>query len=222
MLENIKAVLFDLDGTLVDSMWIWKQIDIEYLGKFGIELPEDLQIEIEGMSFTETAHYFQKRFGITDSIQQIKNDWNAMAWDKYTNQVPFKHGVKDFLNHCKTHGIKMGIGTSNSIELVQNITKVHEFDHYFTSIKTSCDAKKGKPAPDIYLLVAEELGVAPDQCLVFEDIVPGILAGKNAGMKVCAVEDEYSSYQSKDKRNFADYYIQDFTDILTNRYEVLG
>ena len=62
MLDNVKAVIFDLDGTLVDSMGIWKQIDIEYLAKFNLTLPEDLQSSIEGMSFTETANYFKERF----------------------------------------------------------------------------------------------------------------------------------------------------------------
>ena len=66
MLKNIEAVLFDLDGSLVDSMWVWRDIDIEYLGKFGIPLPEGLQSEIEGMSFTETAEYFKKKFEIPD------------------------------------------------------------------------------------------------------------------------------------------------------------
>ena len=64
MLENIKAVLFDLDGTLVDSMWMWKDIDIEYLGRYGYELPSELQKEIEGMSLSETAVYFKERFAI--------------------------------------------------------------------------------------------------------------------------------------------------------------
>ena len=69
MLEKIDAVIFDLDGSLVDSMWIWAQIDLEYLGKFGIALPESLQADIEGMSFSETAGYFKNRFGLADSVE---------------------------------------------------------------------------------------------------------------------------------------------------------
>lgn len=131
MLENIDAVIFDLDGSLVDSMWMWRQIDIEYLGKFGIELPEDLQEAIEGMSFSETACYFKERFRLPDSIQQIKADWNAMAWDKYSNEVPLKEGVDDFLEICRKQGILLGIATSNSRELVQNIVSVHGLEDYF-------------------------------------------------------------------------------------------
>jgi len=211
---NFNAVIFDLDGSLVDSMWIWKDIDIEYLGRFGITLPEDLQSQIEGMSFSETAVYFKERFQIPDTLEQMKMDWNQMAWDKYANEVPLKKGIPAFLAECRSRGIKFGIATSNSRELVDNITKVHHLDDYFTCIMTSCEVEKGKPAPDIYLAVAKKLNVAPERCLVFEDIIPGIMAGKNAGMKVCAVEDDYSISDREVKKELADYYIVDFTEIF--------
>lgn len=210
MLEQIDAVIFDLDGSLVDSMWMWKQIDIEYLARFQIPLPEDLQSAIQGMSFSETAVYFKERFQIPDSLEQMKEDWNQMAWDKYTYEVPLKPGIAEFLQGCKKHHIKLGIATSNSRELVDNIARVHHLEDYFECIMTACEVSKGKPAPDIYLAVAKQLEVEPKRCLVFEDIIPGILAGKNAGMKVCAVEDEYSTGDKKTKCEMADYYIEDF------------
>ncbi len=209
----IKAVIFDLDGSMVDSMWMWRMIDIDYLGRFDIELPEDLQSCIEGMSFGETAAYFKKRFQIPDDIEKIKADWNQMAWDKYTYEVPLKEGVLDFLEYCKEQGIKMGIATSNSRKLVENIISVHNLERYFTCIMTGCDVEKGKPSPDIYLAVAKELSVEPKDCLVFEDIIPGILAGKAAGMQVCAVYDEYSRHQDEDKRRLADYYTYHFREL---------
>lgn len=210
MLEKIDAVIFDLDGSLVDSMWIWAQIDLEYLGKFGIVPPESLQADIEGMSFSETAGYFKNRFGLADSVEKIKEDWNAMAWDKYSYEVPLKEGVFDFLEVCRKRGIALGIATSNSRELVERIVSVHGLENHFSCIMTGCDVAKGKPAPDIYLAVAGELGVEPERCLVFEDIIPGIMAGKAAGMKVCAVEDFYSISQKEEKAAAADYYIADF------------
>ncbi len=210
MLENKKAVIFDLDGSLVDSMWMWREIDIEYLGRFGIPLPEDLQSKIEGMSFSETAIYFKEHFQIPDSVEKMKADWNQMAWDKYMNEVPLKPGIPEFLKGCKEHGIKLGIATSNSRELVENIAKVHNLHDYFSCIMTGCDVDKGKPAPDIYLAVAKQLQVPSSQCLVFEDIVPGILAGKRAGMEVCAVEDAYSVHARAEKKALSDYYIEDY------------
>lgn len=214
ILENIKACIFDLDGTLVDSMWLWKAIDIEYLARFGLTLPEDLQTCIEGMSFSETAVYIKNRFNIPDSLETMKETWNQMAWDKYSNEVPLKPGAKQFLDKCRQKGIKLGIATSNSKALVSNVTKVLVIEDYFDCIMTACEVNKGKPAPDIYLAVANELGVCPNECLVFEDIVAGIMAGHNAGMKVCAVEDAYSSNAREAKKREADYYINDYFDLL--------
>lgn len=210
----MKAVIFDLDGSLVDSMWIWKAIDMEYLGKFGIELPPDLQDSIGGKSFTETAIYFKERFQIPDSLEQIKEDWNRMAYDKYANEVPLKPGVREFLDYCMEHQIRLGIATSNSRELVDNIVRTHELIDYFDCVMTGCEVAKGKPAPDIYLAVAKQLEVAPADCLVFEDIVQGIQAGKAAGMQVCAVDDAFSRAQEKEKRNLADYYIHHYNEVM--------
>ena len=213
MLQNKKAVIFDLDGTLVDSMWMWRAIDIEYLGRYGFDLPPTLQKDIEGMSFSETAAYFKNRFQIPDSIEEMKAQWNQMAWDKYEKEVPLKEGVMDFLNYCKEHDIKMGIATSNSKELVNNVLAAHGIPNYFSCIVTACEVEKGKPAPDVYLEASRRCQISPSKCLVFEDIVPGILAGKAAGMKVCAVEDAYSMDQKKEKEEHADYYIKNYTEI---------
>lgn len=213
MLRNIEAVLFDLDGTLVDSMWVWKKIDIDYLGKFGFSLPENLQSEIEGMSFSETAEYIKNKFQIPDSVEEIKAQWNKMAWDKYTYEVPLKDGAMEFLDYCRENGIKMGIATSNSRELVNNIIEVHGLSDYFSGVVTGCEVEKGKPAPDVYLEAARRCRANPAACLVFEDIVPGILAGKAAGMKVCAIEDVYSMEQKREKQRLADYYIKNYYDI---------
>ncbi len=210
----IKAVIFDLDGSLVDSMWIWHAIDIEYLSKFGIDMPKKLQEDIGGRSFSETAVYFKERFNLPDTLQQIKDDWNHMAWDKYSNEVPVKDGVFEVLEYCRNHDIQMGIATSNSRELVDNIVSVHRLEQYIGCIVTGCEVPRGKPAPDVYLAVAKKLGVKPEECLVFEDIVEGIMAGKAAGMKVCAVYDKNSEYQDEDKRRLADYYTYEFRELI--------
>lgn len=213
MHKNIEAVIFDLDGTLVDSMWMWKAIDIEYLAKYGIEIPEDLQKAIEGMSFSETAIYFKERFQIPEPLEKIKEEWNRMAWDKYANEVPLKEGVAEYLEYLRENNIKMGIATSNSRELVDLVTKTLNIHSYFSSIRTSCEVGKGKPAPDIYLLVAEDLGVEPEHCLVYEDVIHGIVGGKSANMKVCAIEDEFSADDMAKKKELADYYIENYHQV---------
>lgn len=209
----IDAVIFDMDGSLIDSMWVWKTIDREYLGRFQITLPHDLHADIEGMTFHETAVYFKKRFEIPDDIEKIEADWTQMSWDKYTYEVPLKEGVEELLNYCKEHGILMGIATSNSRKLAEHIIAVHHLEQYFTCIMTGGDVERGKPAPDIYLAVAKGLNAAPANCLVFEDIVSGILAGKAAGMQVCAVYDEFSKHQDEEKRRLADYYTYCFREL---------
>lgn len=217
MLENRKAVIFDLDGTLVDSMWMWKEIDIEFLTGKGIVIPEDIQDfqnELEGMGFTETAKFFKNHFHISDSIEDIKNIWISMAEDKYSTQVPLKPGAGELLDMLKKRDFQIGISSSNSTELIRTVLKAHKIEDYFGCITTCCQVPAGKPAPDVYLETAKGLGIAPDECLVFEDVPMGILAGKRAGMKVCAVDDNFSRDQEKEKRELADWYIQDYYEVL--------
>lgn len=213
--DNIQAVIFDLDGTLVDSMWTWYEVDVDFLGQFGASVPEDLQDELEGMSFTETARYFKKRFPFLPySVEQLKDIWNRMAYDIYANRVPLKPGVREYLIYLKEKGIKTGVATSNSKELVTVVLKNLKVDQYFDSIRTACEVEKGKPAPDIYLLVAKDLDVKPEECLIFEDVPAGIMAGANAGMRTCAVADQSSVYLMEEKKRLADAYIEDYFELL--------
>lgn len=213
MFNQIKAVIFDLDGTLVDSMGLWRDIDIEFLSARGIEYKDDLQEKIEGMSFTETAVFCKDYYKLTESVEELKEIWNQMAEDKYRYEVQLKPGVMGFLEELKRRGIKMGIATSNSKELIAAVNEAYHFDRYISCVVTSCSVNKGKPAPDVYLEAARQLSVLPEECLVFEDIVKGIEAGKNAGMLVCAVEDSFSAEQRERKKAISDYYIESYDEI---------
>lgn len=214
ILDHIKAVIFDLDGKLVDSMWMWEDIDIEYLGRYGLSCPEDLQKAIEGMSFTETAVYFKERFGLPDSIEEIKEAWIAMSLEKYEKEVPLKPGAREFLEELAARGIPAGIATSNGREMVSAVLKSLDMEKYFREVVTACEVPFGKPAPDIYLEVAKRLGAKQEDCLVFEDVPAGIMAGKRAGMTVYAVEDTFSKAMRKEKEALADGFICDFRELL--------
>lgn len=214
ILKNTEAVIFDLDGTLVDSMWIWHEIDIEYLARFNMVMPDNLQNSIEGMSFYETAVYFKKTFDIPDSLETIMDNWNEMALDKYKNVVPLKEHVREFLQKLSELGIKMGISTSNSRILTESLINAKKIDKYFDAIVTGSEVTKGKPEPDVYLKAAEKLNAEPAKCLVFEDLPFGIMAGKRAGMRTCAVEDTYSARFREEKIKLSDYYIESYKEVL--------
>ena len=105
MITNKKAVIFDLDGSLVDSMWIWREIDIEYMNRHGYATTREeldaFQAEIEGMSFRETAEWVSSHYDIPRTVEEMMDDWNDMAWDKYEKEVPLKVGVREFLEECQ-------------------------------------------------------------------------------------------------------------------------
>lgn len=212
-LAGKKAFLFDLDGTLVDSMWMWGAIDVEYLGKFGLTCPPDLQKAIEGMSFSETAAYFKKRFALEASLEEIKADWISMSIEKYRSQVPPKPGTEAFLSWAAKQNIKMAVCTSNGREMVDAVLSSLNLARYFDCIITGCEVAAGKPSPDIYLEAARRMNVSPEECAVFEDVPAGILAGKRAGMEVFAVEDEYSLGMEEEKRALSDFYIRDYREL---------
>lgn len=218
MKKHYKAFIFDMDGTLIDSMWLWKAIDIEYLNRFGYDVPDGLQNNIEGMSFHQTAIYFKEHFNIPDDLETIKNDWNAMAFNKYTYEVDIKPGVLNLLKYAKEQDIKLAVATSNSRELTDQILSVLKLTSYFDVVITGSEITNGKPAPDIYLKAAMKLEINPTDCLVFEDIIPGIKAGKNAGMDVCAVYDDYSKNTVEDKIALSDYYVDVIDKVI---YEVI-
>lgn len=213
-LAGKKAFLFDLDGTLVDSMWMWGAIDVEYLGKFGLTCPPDLQKAIEGMSFSETAAYFKKRFALEASLEEIKADWVSMSIEKYRSQVPPKPGTEAFLSWAAKQNIKMAVCTSNGREMVDAVLSSLNLARYFDCIITGCEVAAGKPSPDIYLEAARRMKVSPEECAVFEDVPAGILAGKRAGMEVFAVEDEYSLGMEEEKRALSDFYIRDYRELM--------
>lgn len=212
--KSVKAVIFDLDGTLVDSMWIWKDIDIAYLNKHHLPLPDDLQKTIEGMSFTETAQYFKSRFSLPDTVEEIKAEWVEMAADYYSNRIDLKKDAREFIQNLTEKGILVGIGTSNSRELAMMVLKRHNIELAIAKMVTSCEVARGKPAPDVFLKVAELLGVEPEQCLVFEDTHAGVLAALAAGMQVIAVKDTHSEEWAHEIAPLVQRYIEDYSEML--------
>ncbi len=218
MLEGIEGIIFDLDGTMVDSMWMWRGIDNEFMAARGLPMTDELELAIEGMSFRETAAYFVRTYPLRETEEELMDIWIRMAIDKYQHEVPVKPGLMHFLREMQLRGIRMGIATSNARILLDAVADAHGFYDYMDGVLTANEVKRGKPAPDVFLAVAEKIGVDPAHCLVFEDIPQGIRAGLAAGMKVCAVSDEYSRAQEAEKRRLAHYYIDSYEQVLNGSF----
>jgi len=214
IIDSKEAILFDLDGTLIDSMWIWKQIDIDYFKMFGLDFPPDYQKEIEGRSFYETAVLTKEKYNIPQSVEEMMKTWSKMAYDKYEHEVVLKKGVLELLEYASSHNIKLGIATSNSCDLCMAALKSLDIIRFFDVILTGDEIIKGKPEPDVYLAVADKLKVNYEKCIVFEDLEKGIEAGNNASMTTVAIWDEYSKDNWDKKVEKANYSIMDYEEIV--------
>jgi len=211
---RLQAVIFDLDGTLIDSMLLWRQVDTDFLAERGIAVPDDLFEHIPaGNSFINTAQYFQDRFHLSDSVDAIMKQWTRMVSHHYAHSVKLKPGARELLECLNQQGIRIGLGTSNSLELATIVLTATGIWDYFQTAITGCMELRGKPFPDIYLKAAEVLEVEPGHCLVIEDTLSGVMAGKNAGMNVFAIRDEDSQPEWEKIEAIADRMFDDFFQI---------
>lgn len=212
--RDFGAVIFDFDGTLVDSMWMWEDIDKEYLNRFDIDFSPRIQFDVEGLSIEETAVYFRDVLKVPQKPENMIKDWIDMTIGKYQKEVFYKPHAREFLEYLKSSGIKLGVATSNSIDLVSGCMDCLGTWNYIDAVTSVSEVKNSKPAPDVYLDVARKLSVHPRDCLVFEDVLKGVLAGKNAGMETCGVYDFFSALRQDELMKASDHYIKDFGELL--------
>ena len=212
---GIRAVIFDLDGTLIDSMGIWRDVDMEYLEKRGIAPTPDLFADVpEGNSFSEYAHYVKNRFNLPDSIETICAEWTNMVKDHYEHHIGLRSGVLELLSFLKTNNILMAVGTSNSMELTKAVLKNNQVFDYFKIVISGDTHLRGKPFPDIFCEAAKELGCNDNEVIVIEDTLVGVMSAKAAGMKVVAIKDPDSIKDWQKIKHEADHFVNDFAEIL--------
>ena len=210
----IKAIIFDLDGTVIDSMGLWRQVDEDFLTSRGCNVPADLFDHLPGgNSFIQTAQYFKYRFALSETVEEIMQIWTDMVSEHYSSTVKLKSSAAELLKLLKEKGLKIGLGTSNSYELAYKSLSFNGVWHHFEAVITGDMHLMGKPFPDIYLKCAEQLGVKPSECIVIEDTLAGVQAGKNAGMQAIAIHDNDSFEHHPRIKELADAFVMDYPDL---------
>ena len=211
---NKKVIIFDLDGTLIDSMKIWHEVDIIFLGKRGIPVSDDIFDDLKTNSIVDMAIFVKEKFALAESIEEIMTEWIDETKYYYENTLKLRPGAFDFITYLKQNNYTLAVGTSNSLYLAEAVLRQNKIYDYFSTIVAGCSNLKGKPEPDIYLQVCENLGCSPEDCLVFEDSLVWVQAAKNAGMMVYAIEDETAAIDKEEIRKLADEYFVDYEEIL--------
>ena len=210
----IKGAIFDLDGTLLDSMWVWNKVDVDFLGSRGFAVPPDYQKAISAMGFRETAEYTIKRFGLNENPEDIIQEWNDMAEHTYHYEVEIKPCVKETLEALKAQGVRLGIATASYATLFQECLKRNGVYDYFAAFTETKEVPRGKGFPDVYIKAARKMGCLPEECVVFEDIHKGILAAKTGGFYTVGVYDEKSSDSWEEIRRDSDCAISGFGQLF--------
>ena len=209
-----QGAIFDLDGTILDSMGVWRQIDVEFLGRRGISVPPDYLEAITPLGFDRAAEYTIWRFSLPESREEIVREWYLMAENAYRYQVELKEGAGEWLNRLKSLNIPLAVATSSDEALFVPALKRTGIYDCFDAFVTVKEVARGKGFPDIYEKAAGRIGCVPEQCVVFEDILQGIRGAKMGGFCAVAVYDEDSAHEEQAMRDAADYYIYSFRQLL--------
>lgn len=209
-----QGAIFDLDGTILDSMGVWRQIDEEFLGRRGLPVPEDYLEAITPLGFDRAAEYTIRRFSLPESREEIVQEWYQMAEDAYRYRVQLKDGAKEWLQWLRKRKIPLAVATSSDEKLFEPALKRMGIYDYFDAFVTVKEVARGKGFPDIYEEAAARISLAPGQCVVFEDILAGIRGAKLGGFCAVAVYDEDSADDEQSLRSEADHYIYHYRQLL--------
>ena len=206
----VKGASFDLDGTLLDSMFIWDTFGEEYLKTLGIEPRENLAETFKTFTLEQAAAYYREHYGVTHSVSAIVNDINNMVSEIYRAKVKLKSGVKEFLKRLYDNGVKMCVATVTDRPIAEEVLKRLGVLEYFSAIFTCAEVGYNKETPEIYRFALKHLETKKEETVVFEDVLHALTTAKDDGFKVAAVYDAHESRQEQMKE-ISDYYITDFS-----------
>ncbi len=212
---EIKCIIFDLDGTLLNSNGVWKEVDSNFFLKRGMEVPLGYGKKISAMGLTTAATFTKNTYNIEESEEEIIQEWLDAVQEKYEHDVRLKSHVKEYLDYLKGFNIPLCVATANSKECYEPCLINNGIYHYFDHIVDVKKYKEGKTSPSIFLDISKKYNLDPKDILVFEDTLSVIEICKNASFNVVAVYDEGCLLEDeKVKEKISDIYINDFQSLI--------
>lgn len=209
-----KAVIFDFDGTIANSRYVWQKVDVDFFAKRGMEIPSDYVEAISVMSFYNGAVYTKEKYNIKESVEEIMSEWNSQALREYKENVVLKPFVKEYLRELKDKGYKIGLATAALHDYYIPVLEREGVLDCFDVFTDTRDDARDKNFPDIYLLCAEKLGSNSANSIVFEDVLKGVKSSMSAGFNTTAVYDNQPENQWEIIKNTANRHIIDFSELL--------
>ena len=210
----MKGAIFDVDGTLLNSMGAWWDVIIKFFKNNGLELTDEKAAGYKEMRLEDSVPSIIAEYGLDMTVDEVIGEFQRMMVKEYEENIPLKKGAAQYLKKLHDEGIKIAIATSGYEELCKSAFTRLSVWQYIDAKAYSHEVGVDKSNPDIYLLAAKRLGVEPCECVVFEDIVLGIGGAKKGGFKTCAVMDITNIDETEKLKKIADNYIEDFTELL--------
>lgn len=212
---DLEGAIFDMDGTLLDSVNLWADIDRIFLGKRGIDVPADYQHRVSSMTAPETAAYTIRRFSLAeDTVEGLIEEWNEMAEEAYRKTLPLKEGALDYIRYLAGKGTKLALATASFRSYAEMAMERTGVLPYLSALVSGDEVSCGKESPEIYLKAAELLGVEPSRCAVFEDLEAGIRGARDGGFISIAVHEKRPAEASRRLKGLADRYIYSFSEMM--------
>ena len=212
MPQPLRAVIFDLDGVLADSEPWWNEIDAKLLAEHGVTYHGEYHRDVLGVSYRVAVEFYKKAFDLAVSIEELMRRRGEIATEFFANRVGLFPSVKTTLERLREMKVRLAVATSSVGASARPFLDRHELTPFFDVIVTGDEIERGKPDPDIYLRAAKKLGIGADACLVIEDSLSGIAAGKAAGMRVAAIPDR-RFVDAHDYEKEADYVLGNLSEI---------
>lgn len=203
--EKIKGAIFDMDGTLTNSMERWSEIYAELTGYLKIELPQGFMMKVNHIPMRERVKVIISEFNLKADESEVYGFWVKRASKYYENVFKIKPYMLDTVKELNALGVKMAIATASDKRCAEAFIKNNKLTEYISSVTGLDEVSRPKSFPDIYIKAAKKLDVNPNECIVFEDALTAIKAAKNGGFNVCGVQDKSSETDEEQIKKISDF-----------------